>query len=75
MTSGAAFQRRAAVAATTVMCITTFLGFSALAIDLGMLYNVKGELQRAADAGAMAGVATSTLGRLGSLLVLLVTAL
>ncbi len=32
------------------------IGFAALAIDLGWLFVVKGELQNAADAGALAGV-------------------
>ena len=35
--------------------IVGFLGFAALALDIGHLVSVKGELQKAADAGALAG--------------------
>jgi hypothetical protein len=35
--------------------LTVILGFAALAIDLGVLYVTRAELQRAADAGALAG--------------------
>lgn len=44
-----------AVAAITAFFILVALGSLALVIDLGHLFLVKNELQRAADAGAMAG--------------------
>jgi hypothetical protein len=37
------------------LCMFVTLGASALVMDIGHLVSVKGELQRAADAGAMAG--------------------
>lgn len=43
------------VAVTTAICLIVAVGSMAVAIDLGHLYLVKTELQRAADAGAMAG--------------------
>ncbi len=44
-----------AVAALSALMLTVFLGFTALVFDIGRLALVKGELQRAADAGALAG--------------------
>lgn len=41
--------------ALVVICMVALLGFTALAVDAGLLYVTKGELQRAADAAAMAG--------------------
>jgi hypothetical protein len=38
-----------------VLSLLVLLGFAALAIDVGYLYSMKGELQRCADAGALAG--------------------
>jgi uncharacterized membrane protein len=49
------FQKRAAVAAWTMISMTVLLGFGALAIDLGHVRVVNSELQNAADAAAMAG--------------------
>jgi Flp pilus assembly protein TadG len=43
------------VAAMTGILMTVFLGFTGLSIDIGHLTLVKSELQRAADAGALAG--------------------
>jgi Flp pilus assembly protein TadG len=37
------------------LCLMVILGVAALVVDLGHLATVKGELQRAADAGSMAG--------------------
>ena len=45
-----------AVAATTAILMTVLLGFAAYAIDIGHLVLVKSEMQRAADAAALAGV-------------------
>ena len=39
----------------TVVSIAMLLGFAALAVDVGLLYNTKTELQRTADAAALAG--------------------
>jgi hypothetical protein len=41
----------------TVM-MTMLLGFAALTIDLGMLYNVRGDLQRSADSTALSSAMT-----------------
>lgn len=46
---------RGAVVIIVAICLTMFIGFAALAIDIGHLYVVKNELQNAADAGALAG--------------------
>ncbi len=43
------------VAVVTALVIVVMLGFAALAIDLGYLAWVKADLQKAADAGALAG--------------------
>lgn len=37
------------------LCMFVFLGIGAVSVDIGHLVSVKAELQRAADAGAMAG--------------------
>jgi hypothetical protein len=57
MRSGKAilWSRRGTVAALTAVSIPMLFGFVALSVDVGMLYNVKAEIQRAADAGALAG--------------------
>lgn len=47
--------RRATALAVTVVSLATLLGFAALAIDIGRLYNVRTELQRTADAAALGG--------------------
>lgn len=43
------------IAVIAALGLTVFLGFAGLALDIGHLLSVKNELQRAADAGAMAG--------------------
>lgn len=55
--------RRGTVAVLVTISLTMLVGFMALAIDVGMLYNTKAELQRAADAAALA--AAVELGRGG----------
>ena len=45
--------RRAYVALYVLVGLTATLGFAALAVDVGMLYSAKSELQRAADASAL----------------------
>src|SRR3990170_436202 len=37
------------------LCLLVLLGFAALAIDVGYLFSVRGDLQRSADSGALAG--------------------
>lgn len=44
-----------AVAIMVALLLIVFIGFAALAIDLGHLYVVRNEIQNAADAGALAG--------------------
>ncbi len=44
-----------AVAVVTALCLTVFFGMLALVLDIGHLYVVRGELQNAADSGALAG--------------------
>ncbi|HEY3317887.1 MAG TPA: pilus assembly protein TadG-related protein [Coriobacteriia bacterium] len=44
-----------AVAIIVVILFVVFLGLAALAIDVGYYYNVRRQLQAAADAGALAG--------------------
>lgn len=44
-----------AVAVIAAIALVVLLGFVALAIDIGRIAVVKSELQRAADAGALAG--------------------
>lgn len=51
--SGHAVHRRGAAAVSVAVGMTVLLGFSALVIDMGMLYNTRAELQRAADAAAL----------------------
>ncbi len=43
------------VAIVTGICLLVIMGMAGLALDLGQFYVVKSELQRAADAGALAG--------------------
>ena len=44
-----------AVAATTALLLTVFLGLAAMAFDIGHVAVVKSEMQRTADAAALAG--------------------
>lgn len=46
--------QRAMTAVYVLLCMTLALGFAALAVDVGMLYSAKAELQRSADSAAMA---------------------
>jgi hypothetical protein len=47
--------RRGQITAAVAMSVVTLISFGALAVDVGMLYSTKAELQRAADATALAG--------------------
>ena len=44
-----------AIAAYAAIGLVVFLGFAALTLDIGHMVSVRGELQKAADAGALAG--------------------
>ena len=48
--------RRGAVAAQVAVSLVVLLGFTALTVDVGHLYNARAELQRTADAAALAAV-------------------
>lgn len=48
-------RRRGAVAALVLVTIFVLLGFAALTVDVGLIYNTRAELQRTADAAALAG--------------------
>lgn len=49
-------RRRAVTAVFVATLLPVILGFAALTVDVGLAYNVKTELQIAADAAALAGV-------------------
>ena len=51
-------SRRGAVVAQAAICMGVMTGFAALAVDVGHVYNVRTELQRSADAAALAAAAT-----------------
>ena len=51
-----AFDESGAVSVIVAIVLTVLCGFAALALDFGHYYKVKAELQRTADAGALAGV-------------------
>ncbi|MHC4234550.1 MAG: pilus assembly protein TadG-related protein [Planctomycetota bacterium] len=48
-------RRRAAVVAFVSVSMVLLLGVASLTVDVGLLYNAKADLQRAADAAALAG--------------------
>ena len=47
-------RRKGTAIVMVAVSSTALIGFAALAVDLGMLYNVRAELQRTADASALA---------------------
>ena len=49
-------QQRGAVAVMVVVMAVVLIGFAALVVDVGMLYAAKADLQRSADAAALAGL-------------------
>ncbi|MBP7934344.1 MAG: hypothetical protein KA354_06815 [Phycisphaerae bacterium] len=53
-TPGCQTSRRGTAVVLTAISMTVLVGFAALAVDMGILYNVKAELQRTADSAAMA---------------------
>jgi len=50
-------KRRGVAAVFVMVLLPVIVGFAALTVDVGYLYNVKTELQNSADAGAMAAAA------------------
>ena len=52
----AGFRKQSGFAVLTALAICALLGVLGLGIDLGYLFLVRNELQRAAEAGAIAGV-------------------
>lgn len=59
-------RRRASVLPSVAVCMTVLLGFAALTIDVGYLYNTAAECQRTADAAALAGASRLGSGGAGS---------
>lgn len=53
-------KRRAVTAALVIITLPVLIAFAALTIDVGALYNTRADLQRAADAAALAGVSALT---------------
>lgn len=47
-------RRRGVVAVQVAVLIVVLIGFAALTVDLGAMYNTKGDLQRTVDAAALA---------------------
>lgn len=50
------YRRRGTVAVLVAVSMFVMIGFAVLAIDVGAIYNTRGDLQRTADSSAMAGV-------------------
>lgn len=48
-------RKRAVIAVQVGVFMSVMLGFAALTVDVGVLYNTRADLQRAADAAALAG--------------------
>jgi hypothetical protein len=48
-------NKKGVTTVVVALALLALLGFAALAVDLGYLYIIKGELQNAADSGALAG--------------------
>jgi hypothetical protein len=48
-------RNKGQVLVLVALCLFVLLGFAALGIDVGYMYSVRHELQRSADAGALAG--------------------
>ena len=53
-------RRRAASAVVVLVTLPVIIGFGALAVDVGVLYGTRADLQDAADAAALAGVSALT---------------
>jgi Flp pilus assembly protein TadG len=57
------FSRRGAVVVFVAIALTLILSFAAMAVDLSFLYSVNNEMQRSADAAALAGAGSLEEGR------------
>lgn len=55
--SGDRSRRRGAAAIFAMVMMVVLIGFAALTVDVGVLYNTRADLQNAADAAALAGAA------------------
>lgn len=53
-------QRRGVIAVQVAVMLVMLLGFAALTLDMGSLYNARADLQHAADASALAGASVYT---------------
>ncbi len=53
-------RRRGVVAVQVTVILVLILGFAAFTVDIGALYNARADLQKAADAAALAGVSILT---------------
>ena len=53
-------RRRGVVAVMVMVILMGLLGFAALTVDVGAMYNVRADLQRTADAAALAGASAFT---------------
>jgi len=53
-------RKHGAVAVTVAVAIPVVFAFAALSVDVGVMYNAKADLQRAADAAAMAAASRLT---------------
>ncbi|MHC4695528.1 MAG: pilus assembly protein TadG-related protein [Planctomycetota bacterium] len=53
-------RRGAVVAVQVALILVVLIGFVALTVDIGVLYNTRADLQRAADAAALAGASAYT---------------
>jgi Flp pilus assembly protein TadG len=47
-------RRRGVIVVQVAVCLLVLLGFAALTVDVGAIYNARGDLQRTADAAALA---------------------
>ena len=62
MCEGGGQCRRATVAPLVAVMLVVLLGFASLAVDVGYIYGARGEMQRTADASALAGASALLLG-------------
>ena len=53
-------RRRGVVAIQVGVMMVVLIGFAAMTVDVGTLYNTRGDLQRTADAAALAGASAYT---------------
>ncbi len=60
-------RQRGGVVVYTAISLTFILGFAALAVDIGTLYSAQAELQRAADAAALAAASQLASGALSQM--------